>query len=94
MAAQLEVEIVLAPSDRGGLTHAITGGEWRTVLGIGGEHWSARLLFQHEITPGEKCHAQVEFLFPEATEHFPAGAEFTVWHGGVVGGGRVITVAA
>ena len=94
MAAQLEVEIVLAPSDSGGLANAVTGGEWRTVLGVDGEHWSARLHFHGKLEPGKKSRATVEFLFPQALEHFPAGAEFTVWHGGIVGCGRVVLVAA
>ena len=92
MATQLELEVILAA--QGGLSAPIPGGEWRTVLGVGGEHWSVRLRFPGELPLGQASRVQADFLFPEAFEHFPAGTQFTVWHGGVVGSGRVLAVAA
>ena len=84
MASHLEIEIFLTASANGGLQHAVTGGEWRTVLSTGGESWSARLFFQGELVPGESGRALAQFLAPEALKHSPVGGEFAVWHGGMV----------
>jgi len=64
------------------------------VLGIEGQHWSARLLFPGELAPGQTCQAVAQLLVADALTHFPIGAKFTLWHGGVVGSGRVLSVAA
>jgi len=94
MATQLEVEVHLALPEQGGLPTSVTGGEWRTVLTVAGEHWSARLYFAGELVPGETARVTAQMLFPEAEVHFRKGTEFTVWQGRVVGSGRVLSVAA
>jgi hypothetical protein len=69
-------------------------GEWRTVLGVNGEHWSARIRFSGEPKPGDAFQADVQMLVPEAAQYFSVGATFTVWENGNKGTGRVISVAA
>jgi hypothetical protein len=87
-------DIRLLSTETGGRAGPLLSGEWRTVLGIGGEHWSARLLFSGEPSPGEAFQASVQLLMPEALQYFPVGAEFTVWEGGTKGVGRVLSMAA
>lgn len=83
-------EIRLLDTNAGGRNGSLLSGEWRTVLGIGHEYWSARLMFQGAPGPGDLFRAQVELLVPEATPHFLAGVEFTVWESGTKGLGRVL----
>lgn len=86
--------IYLLTSDAGGRAGRLPHGEWRTVLGIAGEHWSARLLFSGEPSPGEAFEAMVQLLMPEAHQYFSVGAEFTVWEGGIKGVGRVLSISS
>ena len=88
-------EIHLLPTDAGGRKDPLVSGEWRTVLGINDEHWSARLAFSADPSPGETFCAGVQLLYPDrALQFFTAGAEFTVWEGGTRGTGRVVSTAA
>jgi len=65
------------------------------VLGINDEHWSARLYFSGDPSPGETFSAGVQLLYPDkALQFFTVGAEFTVWEGGTKGTGRVVSGAA
>lgn len=93
MLETFAAEIHLLPAERGGRVGPLLCGEWRTVLGIDGEHWSARLLFDGAPRPGESFRATVQLLVQEAKQHFPAGAEFTVWEGGNKGVGHVLPYA-
>lgn len=86
-------EIHLLPVARGERIGPLISGEWRTVLGINNEHWSARLLFDAVPAPGDSFQATVQLLIPEAKQHFPVGAEFTVWEGGTKGVGHVLPCA-
>lgn len=86
-------EIHLLSAERGGRVGPLVSGEWRTVLGINNEHWSARLLFDETPAPGDSFRAIVQLLVPEAKQHFPTGAEFTVWEGGTKGVGHVLPPA-
>ena len=94
MQVQLVAQINLLPTEHGGRFTPLVSGEWRTVFGIGGEHWSARLQFSGNPAPGETFEAGVQFLVAEAVQHFPVGAHFTVWENGNKGEGRVLRVAA
>ena len=71
----------------------MSSGEWRTVLGVEGKNWSARLVFSGSPSPGETFHASVKLLLPEAFSQFPIGAVFTVWEGDIRATGRVVSVA-
>lgn len=93
MRESFVAEIHLLATDAGGRVGPLLSGEWRTVLGINDEHWSARLQFPGNPAPGDVFQAQVQLLVPEARPHFPAGAEFTVWEGGAKGLGRVLAAA-
>lgn len=94
MSADFVAQIQLLPTEAGERTRALVSGEWRTVLGINNEHWSARLTFSGEPTPGESLVSQVQLLLPElALQYFTVGADFTVWEGGTKGVGKVISAA-
>ena len=94
MSPVFSAEIYLLPTQAGGRTTPLAFGEWRTVLGINDEHWSARLLFSGTHSPGETFPVTVQLLLPEAIQYFPIGAEFTVWEGGTKATGRVLSAAA
>jgi hypothetical protein len=94
MSADFLAEIRLLTTEAGGRSGPLLSGEWRTVLGINNEYWSARLTFSGQPLPGEAFSADVELLRPDvALSFFPVGAEFTVWEGGTKGMGRVGSVA-
>jgi translation elongation factor EF-Tu-like GTPase len=94
MSPDFSAEIYLLTTEVGGRTTPLTPGDWRTVLCINNEHWSARLLFSGTHSPGETFPVAVQLLMPEAIQYFPIGAEFTVWEGGTRGHGRVLSSAA
>jgi hypothetical protein len=92
MSVDFVAQIDLLPTAEGGRAGALLSGEWRTVLCVNDQHWSARLSFAGRPGPGETFVAEVELLMPaEAIRLFPAGAEFTVWEGGIKGTGRVLS---
>lgn len=93
MPQTFSVEIHLLPTEAGGRHSPLSRDEWRTILGINAEHWSARLRFTGNPGPGDTFAATMQLLVPEAGEYFPVGAEFTVWEGGTKGIGRVLSVA-
>lgn len=94
MPLSFVAEIRLLATEAGGRNGPLLSGEWRTVLGVDNEHWSARLVFLATPSPGEVFQASVQLLVPEALGHFPVGAEFTVWEGGTKGVGRVLSIAS
>ena len=95
MSGHFLAEIRLLPTEAGGRKGRLLSGEWRTVLGINDEHWSARLSFSGEPSPGETFVADIQLLYPDkALQFFAVGAEFTVWEGGTKGTGRVVSGAA
>ncbi|AHX13008.1 hypothetical protein CH75_06955 [Dyella jiangningensis] len=83
-------EIELLPTEAGGRKIALMGGEWRTVLGVNGEHWSAMLTFEGEPAPGAAFEAKVWLLRADlALPMFEVGKSFEVWEGGTKAWGRV-----
>jgi hypothetical protein len=94
MPTSFVAEIRLFATEADGRAGPLLSGEWRTVLGIGSEHWSARLNFSGLPSPGQVFEASVQLLAPEALQYFPVGAEFTVWEGGTKGVGHVLSIAA
>jgi hypothetical protein len=95
MKDHFTAEIHLLATEVGGRKDPLLSGEWRTVLGMNGEHWSARLTFSGQPGPGQSFTAGVTLLRPDvALEFFILGAEFTVWEGCTKGTGRVVAVAA
>lgn len=93
MRATFDAEIRLHATESGGREGPLLSVEWRTVLSVGGENWSARLSFSGTPLPGQAFSASVQLLVPEALQYFPVGAEFTVWEGGTKGTGRVLSSA-
>jgi len=94
MPIHFVADIHLLHTQAGGRASPLVSGEWRTVLGINDEHWSARLTFPGNPSPGDAFQASVQLLVPDAAQYFPVGANFTVWEGGTKGTGRVVSVAA
>jgi hypothetical protein len=95
MTYQFTAEIHLPATETGGRKGPLLSGEWRTVLGVNNGHWSARITFAGQPSPGQSFTAGVELLRPDvALEFFTLGAEFTVWEGGTKGTGRVVSVTA
>ena len=87
--------VQLLSTAEGGRKGPLFSGEWRTVLGINHEHWSARLAFSGEPAPGQSFVAQVQLLRPDvALPFFRIGAQFTVWEGDIKGVGQVVALAA
>ncbi|ULU26790.1 hypothetical protein DYST_03738 [Dyella terrae] len=83
-------DIELLPTEAGGRKVPLMGGEWRTVLGLSGEHWSALLRFDGEQAPGATFEAAVWLLmFDVALPMFEEGKVFEVWEGGTRAWGRV-----
>ena len=76
MPPEFFADIYLFPTEAGGRQQPLRGGEWRTILGINNEHWSARLTFAGQPLPGDTFRAGVQLLFPEkALQYFAIGAE-------------------
>lgn len=87
-------EVDLLPTEAGGRKIALNGGEWRTVLGVNGEHWSAMLRFEGDPAPGTTFEANVWLLMVDlALPMFAVGKTFEVWEGGTKAWGRVKRVA-
>lgn len=83
-------DIELLPAEAAGRKSALMGGEWRTVLGVNGAHWSAMLRFEGEPVPGVTFEAAVWLLMSDAAlPGFQIGKIFEVWEGGTKGWGRV-----
>lgn len=83
-------DIELLPTEAGGRKGPLMGGEWRTVLGVNGEHWSALLRFDRGQVPGAIFDAAVWLLmFDVALPMFEEGKVFEVWEGGTKGWGCV-----
>lgn len=94
MSPEFFADIHLLPTEAGGRQQPLVSGEWRTILRINNEHWSARLTFAGQPLPGDAFRARVQLLFPEkALQYFTIGAEFTIWEGGTKGAGRVASLA-
>lgn len=93
MPAHFIAEIYLFPTQAGGRTTPLVSGEWRTILGINNEHWSARLTYTDNPSPGDTFQAIVQLLIPDAVQYFLAGADFTIWENGNKGTGRVVSIA-
>lgn len=91
MQAVFFADIYLLPPDVGGRQGPLVSGEWRTVLSINNEYWSARITFAGQPAPGETFCAAVQLLVSEqALSYFAVGAEFTIWEGGTKGNGWVV----
>lgn len=76
-------DIELLSTEAGGRNIPLMGGEWRTVLGVNGEYWSALLTFDGEPGPGAIFEADVWLLMSDvALPMFEEGKVFEVWEGG------------
>jgi hypothetical protein len=97
VSPQIFAKVTLLPTAVGGRKTPILSGDFRSVLGIGHEHFSARLEIPEGIhfEPGSTMDLGIQFLFPEAAlPNFPVGTTFTVWEGRDIGHGQVTSVIA
>ena len=91
----VSVQLTLLPTASGGRRGGILPGEFRTVLGVSGRHFSAVLHLQEVATPGGPAvFCEATFLDPElAIPFFPPGTQFELWEGGRKGYGSVLSRA-
>ena len=69
-------------------------GDWRTILTVGSESFSARVAAStaQALEPGVTAEAAVQFLVPDAAlPKFKPGVQFRIWEGKDVGTGEVIS---
>ena len=93
VSPEIEAEITLLSTECGGRDSAILSGEYRGVLSVGDENYSARFQVKNEtgFSLSETQIVGVQFLFPDAAlPFFPVGATFAVWEGRNIGHGKVI----
>ncbi|WP_201312935.1 hypothetical protein [Dyella sp. EPa41] len=73
-------EIYLVPTESGGCDSHLSGGEWRSVVEMGHEFWSATLHFDGEHLQGEWFEVEVRLLLADvALPMMEAGMSFAVW---------------
>jgi hypothetical protein len=90
---EIFARIVLAASPDGGRRTPILSGEYRAILTVGGESFSARFVVPDGCvaSPGDTIEVGVQFLLPEkALPRFRVGARFTVSEGRSIGEGVVL----
>lgn len=91
---EIAVEVSLLPTERGGRQNPISEGEYRCVLSVGEENFSARFYIpQQGLIFEVPRKLYVQFLYPEmALPFFSVGTSFSVWEGKIIGNGKVIEV--
>ena len=92
---EIIVEMRLLSCEEGGRRSPIRQGEYRGILGIGSENFSARFFVPvpQGISSNGVHRLGVQFLFPEAAlPHFPIGTSFNLWEGHIIGNGKVVEV--
>jgi len=73
-------EIYLLPAESGGCHSHLSGGEWRSVVEIDHEFWSATIHFDGEHSPGELFEVEVWLLLADvALPMIEQGMSFAVW---------------
>lgn len=73
-------EIYLLPVEPSGCHSHLSGGEWRTVVEINNEFWSATLHFDGEHPPGEHFEVEIWLLLADvALPMVEQGMSFAVW---------------
>jgi len=83
-------DVKLLSSEANGRKTPLREGEWRTVLGVNGEYWSAMLKFEGEQAPGATFEVNVGLLVRDlALPMFEVGKIFEVWEGGTKAWGCV-----
>ena len=78
---EIEVEIVLTPTNEGGRSSSVLRGEYRGVLGVAVGNFSVRFeVLEDQFAPGQTRRVGVQFLFPsDALPYFPVGTAISVW---------------
>ena len=84
----------LFSAEVGGKGLAPRPGDWRTVLTVGAESFSARVAAADDqaLQPGEIADAAIQFLMPDvALAMFKPGVKFKIWEGRDIGSGEVLS---
>jgi hypothetical protein len=93
VAPQVIARLNLFSADEGGKGLPPRPGDWRTILTVGSESFSARVAASTEqaLEPGVVAEAAIQFLVPDAAlPKFKPGVQFKIWEGKDVGTGEVL----
>src|SRR5688500_20272972 len=94
VAPEIIARLNLFPTEAGGRGLPPRQGDWRTILTVGSESFSARVSAAagHSLEPGATGEAEVQFLVPDAAlARFKPGVQFKSWEGTEVGTGEVLS---
>jgi hypothetical protein len=97
VAPEIIARLSLFPTEAGGRGLPPRQGDWRTILTVGSESFSARVAARvgHLLEPGATSEAEVQFLFPDAAlPRFKPGIQFKIWEGTDVGTGEVLSIVS
>src|SRR4051812_40002866 len=95
VAPEIIARVSLLPADVGGTGLAVGAGDFKTILTIGSESFSARVAepVGRPLSPGASAEVAVQFLVPDAAlPKFQPGAQFKIWEGTDIGIGEVLAV--
>jgi hypothetical protein len=93
--SEIFARITLVASADGGRRTPIRSGEYRGILSVGGENFSARFTVPDGATPGDTIEVGIQFLSPEkALPRFGVGTRFTLSEGHSIGDGVVLANAS
>lgn len=90
IAPHFHADISLVSTAQGGREMALPSDQWKTILSIDGELWSAVLWYEGNPLPGSAFQAGVSLIYPsESLALFKVGTCFTVWEGRIKAEGCV-----
>jgi hypothetical protein len=95
VAPEIIARVSLLPAEAGGIGLPVRSGDFKTILTIGSESFSARVAepVGRPLSPGASADVSVQFLVPDAAlPRFQPGIQFTIWEGTDIGTGEVISV--
>ena len=97
VAPEIIARLNLLPAGAGGLGLPILSGDFKTILTIGTESFSARVAEPEgrPLSPGASADVSVQFLVPDAAlPKFQPGVQFKIWEGTDIGTGEVLSVVS
>ena len=95
VAPEIIARLKLLPAEAGGTGLPVRSGDFKTILTIGSESFSARVAEPEgrPLKPGAVAEASVQFLVPDAAlPRFQPGVQFRIWEGTDIGTGKVLSV--
>jgi hypothetical protein len=97
VAPEIIARVSLLPAEAGGIGLPIRSGDFKTILTIGSESFSARVAEPEgrPLSPGASADVSVQFLVPDAAlPRFQPGVQFKIWEGTDIGTGEVLGVVS